>query len=260
VRRHRDGWRRQPRAPRPRLRRGSAAGARVRARAGDARPHEPGALRPARLTSVVPARDGGRSPRGRPPSARPSTRRDRKAAFRTGMVLSALTPLSPQCRGDVRMTSNGFMSRRPATRTATSSRLRRIALAAMTAAGLALGGTAAAAAAPAPAGSGPAPAAPALAAPALAAEDLALPAAEADDDGWFTSWAQSQQRVSTKNFDNQSLRMVTRLSQGGDAVRIRLQNQFGTGPVVIDQTNLALSAGGPAIVPGTDRVLTFDGA
>ena len=158
------------------------------------------------------------------------------------------------------MTSNGFMSRRPATRTATSSRLRRIALAAMTAAGLALGGTAAAAAAPAPAGSGPAPAAPALAAPALAAEDLALPAAEADDDGWFTSWAQSQQRVSTKNFDNQSLRMVTRLSQGGDAVRIRLQNQFGTGPVVIDQTNLALSAGGPAIVPGTDRVLTFDGA
>ena len=81
-----------------------------------------------------------------------------------------------------------------------------------------------------------------------------------DDAGWFTSWAQSQQRVSTKNFANQSMRMVTRLSQGGDAVRIRLQNQYGTGPVVIDQTSLALSAGGPAIVAGTDRVLTFGGA
>ena len=82
----------------------------------------------------------------------------------------------------------------------------------------------------------------------------------ADDAGWFTSWAQSQQRVSTKNFDDQSMRMVTRLSQGGDAVRIRLQNQYGVGPVVIDQTSLALSAGGPAIVAGTDRVLTFGGA
>src|SRR5690606_28984090 len=100
--------------------------------------------------------------------------------------------------------------------------------------------------------------------PAHAADPTGGPAdgavAAADDAGWFTSWAQSQQRVSTKNFANQSMRMVTRLSQGGDTVRIRLQNQFGVGPVVIDQTSLALSAGGPAIVPGTDRVLTFDGA
>ncbi|GEM_PF-920110 len=99
--------------------------------------------------------------------------------------------------------------------------------------------------------------------PARAADATGGPAdgavAAADDAGWFTSWAQSQQRVSTKNFANQSMRMVTRLSQGGDAVRIRLQNQFGVGPVVIDQTSLALSAGGPAIVAGTDRVLTFGG-
>lgn len=80
------------------------------------------------------------------------------------------------------------------------------------------------------------------------------------DDGWFTSWAQSQQRVSGKNFDNQSMRMVTRLTQGGDAVRIRLQNQYGTRPLIIDQTSLAVSAGGPAIVDGTSRVLTFGGA
>ncbi|ROS75452.1 GDSL-type esterase/lipase family protein [Cellulomonas sp. PhB143] len=78
-------------------------------------------------------------------------------------------------------------------------------------------------------------------------------------DGWHTSWSQSQQRVSTKSFDDQSMRMVTHLTQGGDAVRIRLQNQFGTGPVIIDQTSLARSAGGPAIVAGTDRVLTFGG-
>ncbi|MBM7820015.1 lysophospholipase L1-like esterase [Cellulosimicrobium cellulans] len=112
-------------------------------------------------------------------------------------------------------------------------RARRALLAALTTLGLALTGLGTASAADAP---GP------------------------DDAGWFTSWAQSQQRVSTKNFDDQSMRMVTRLSQGGDAVRIRLQNQYGVGPVVIDQTSLALSAGGPAIVAGTDRVLTFGGA
>lgn len=112
-------------------------------------------------------------------------------------------------------------------------RLRRALLAALTAVVLALAGATAATAADEPA---------------------------PDDSGWFTSWAQSQQRVSGKNFANQSMRMVTRLSQGGEAVRIRLQNQYGTGPVIIDQTSLALSAGGSAIVPGTDRVLTFGGA
>lgn len=87
----------------------------------------------------------------------------------------------------------------------------------------------------------------------------AAASALAGDEGWFTSWTQSQQRRSTKNFDNQSMRMVTRLSQGGAAVRIRLQNQYGTGPLTIDQTSLAKSAGGPAIVAGTGRTLTFGG-
>jgi lysophospholipase L1-like esterase len=107
----------------------------------------------------------------------------------------------------------------------------------------------------------PAVEAPAVEAPTVEAPTVPFAAtADADADGWFTSWAQSQQRVSGKNFANQSMRMVTRLTQGGDAVRIRLQNQYGTGPLTIDQTSLALSAGGPAIVEGTDRVLTFGGS
>lgn len=80
------------------------------------------------------------------------------------------------------------------------------------------------------------------------------------DDGWFTSWTQSQQRVAGKIFSNQSMRMITHLSQGGDAVRIRLQNQYGTAPVTITQTSLALSAGGPAIVAASNRALTFNGS
>lgn len=80
------------------------------------------------------------------------------------------------------------------------------------------------------------------------------------DAGWFTSWTQSQQRVAGKTFTNQSMRMITHLSQGGDAVRIRLQNQYGTAPVTVGQTSLALSAGGPAIVAASNRALTFNGS
>lgn len=93
--------------------------------------------------------------------------------------------------------------------------------------------------------------------PAPAATTAAAGPADA---GWFTSWAQSQQRVAGKIFTNQSMRMITHLSQGGDAVRIRLQNQFGTAPVTIEQTSLALSAGGAAIVASSNRALTFNGS
>lgn len=91
-------------------------------------------------------------------------------------------------------------------------------------------------------------------------QTAAVGAAADPDDGWFTSWTQSQQRVAGKVFSNQSMRMITHLSQGGDAVRIRLQNQYGTAPVTINQTSLALSAGGPAIVAASNRALTFNGS
>jgi lysophospholipase L1-like esterase len=80
------------------------------------------------------------------------------------------------------------------------------------------------------------------------------------DGGWRTVWTQSQQRVSGKEFRDQSIRMVTRLSQGGEKLRIRLQNQFGDGPITLDQTSVALSAGGAGILPSTHRVLSFGGA
>ncbi|MDQ0615367.1 lysophospholipase L1-like esterase [Microbacterium sp. W4I4] len=81
-----------------------------------------------------------------------------------------------------------------------------------------------------------------------------------DDSGWRTVWTQSQQRVSTKAFGDQSIRMITRLAQGGEKLRIRLQNQFGDGPITMDQTTVALSAGGADIQSSTHHVLTFGGS
>jgi len=108
---------------------------------------------------------------------------------------------------------------------------------------------------------GVAPAAAAAAeAPAPVASEIKPAAPAPGDDGWFTSWAQSQDRRSGITFKNRTFRMITHLSQGGDELRVRLQNHFGTGPITIDASAVALSvSGGAATVPGTNRALTFDG-
>ncbi|MET9224223.1 GDSL-type esterase/lipase family protein [Lentzea sp. NPDC003310] len=86
---------------------------------------------------------------------------------------------------------------------------------------------------------------------------LLSPAAAAERPGWFTSWAQSQQGLAPVVLHDQSMRMITHLSQGGGAVRIRVQNTFGTAPLTIDRTTVAVSAGG-AEIEGS-RELTFGG-
>lgn len=82
-------------------------------------------------------------------------------------------------------------------------------------------------------------------------------------DTWSTSWTQSQQRASglgPETFENRSVRIVTRVTQGGKALRVRLQNQFGTAPLVVDRTTAGLSAGGAAVRPESLRTVTFGGS
>jgi lysophospholipase L1-like esterase len=75
---------------------------------------------------------------------------------------------------------------------------------------------------------------------------------------WYTSWAQSQQQLATTPLNDQSVRMITHLSQGGDALRIRIQNQFGTKPLTVDAAAVGLTQDqGPAEVAGTSRAVTF---
>jgi lysophospholipase L1-like esterase len=103
-----------------------------------------------------------------------------------------------------------------------------------------------------------------IAAAAAVAVTFAAGAASADTTGqqahrlWFTSWAQSQQQLAATTLDNQSVRMITHLSQGGDALRIRVQNTFGTTPLTVDATTVARSDGGPALT-GPARAVTFHG-
>ncbi|MEV7143448.1 SGNH/GDSL hydrolase family protein [Streptomyces tauricus] len=75
---------------------------------------------------------------------------------------------------------------------------------------------------------------------------------------WFTSWAQSQQELAPTPLRDQSVRMITRLGQGGGALRVRIQNTFGTAPLTVDAATVGRSGAGAA-VEGDVHAVTFDG-
>ncbi|HET6709867.1 GDSL-type esterase/lipase family protein [Amycolatopsis sp.] len=90
-----------------------------------------------------------------------------------------------------------------------------------------------------------------------AAVVVAAPGAAGAGRSWFTSWAQSQDGRAGTAVTDRSLRMITHLSQGGDAVRVRFQNTFGAGPLTIGHATAGPSAGGAAVAFSRD--LTFGG-
>ena len=56
-----------------------------------------------------------------------------------------------------------------------------------------------------------------------------------------------------------TLREVVHVSMGGETVRVRFSNLYGTGPLVIGAVEIAQTLKGAAIVPGTAKPLTFHG-
>jgi lysophospholipase L1-like esterase len=56
-----------------------------------------------------------------------------------------------------------------------------------------------------------------------------------------------------------TLRQIVHVSIGGAQIRVRFSNAFGTTPLVISSAHVALSAGGGAIKPESDKALMFAG-
>jgi lysophospholipase L1-like esterase len=76
---------------------------------------------------------------------------------------------------------------------------------------------------------------------------------------WVSTWIASPQITDQVfEFNNQTLRQIVHTSIGGDYVRVRLSNTFGVQPITLGEVHIALSSEGAAIVPGSDRLLTFD--
>ncbi|HKW89557.1 MAG TPA: SGNH/GDSL hydrolase family protein [Candidatus Acidoferrales bacterium] len=85
---------------------------------------------------------------------------------------------------------------------------------------------------------------------------------------WVGTWAASPQmpppdatnaKSPDAGFNNQTVRMIVRVSLGGNQLRVRLSNAFGNSAVTIGPAHVALAGNGAAILPGTDRALTFSG-
>lgn len=75
---------------------------------------------------------------------------------------------------------------------------------------------------------------------------------------WVSAWATAVHPTDAR-ITCQTVRMTVRTTLGGDQVRIRLSNRFGSDLLNIGEAHVALDEHGPAIVPGTDRALRFSG-
>src|SRR5277367_6397798 len=85
---------------------------------------------------------------------------------------------------------------------------------------------------------------------------------------WVGSWAASQQVPETQNLldpelmRDATLRQIVHLSVGGNELRVRLSNAFGTQPLHLTAVHVAkpVSAVTAAIDAASDTAVTFHGA
>lgn len=92
---------------------------------------------------------------------------------------------------------------------------------------------------------------------------LAL-AQEHGDPRWVTTWTTSPSTLPGEDNPetgpaDQTLRLITHTSVGGDSVRIRLSNAHGNEPITIGAASIALQSEGSAIQAGTAKELQFAG-
>ncbi len=80
---------------------------------------------------------------------------------------------------------------------------------------------------------------------------------------WTGSWATAPVAapapISDANPDGNTYRDIVHLSLGGNAIRLRISNEFGTTSLTLASVHVALSSGGATTQAGTDHPVTFGG-
>jgi lysophospholipase L1-like esterase len=77
---------------------------------------------------------------------------------------------------------------------------------------------------------------------------------------WVGTWAAAPAAAEGfAGFNNHTIRLNPRVSVGGERLRVRISNAYGNRPLPIGAARVARRDEGPAIVPGSDRQLTFGG-
>jgi len=80
-----------------------------------------------------------------------------------------------------------------------------------------------------------------------------------DTTHWVGTWTAAPAPAEGAAFSNHTLRMIPRVSIGGSRLRVRISNACGTRPLAIGAARVGLRSAGPALVPGSNRRLTFGG-
>ena len=82
-----------------------------------------------------------------------------------------------------------------------------------------------------------------------------------DNKHWVGTWAASPAPSEAGiGFNNHTLRMNPRVSIGGDTLRVRVSNAYGSGKLEIGAAYVGIRDKGPGVVPGSERALTFCGS
>jgi len=92
----------------------------------------------------------------------------------------------------------------------------------------------------------------------------ALPSAAAE---WVATWGAAPLPPTaaggpfppTPSFENQTIRQVVRISAGGERVRIRFTNEYGTKPLLIGAARVSLADAQGAVQAGTEKDILFSG-
>jgi lysophospholipase L1-like esterase len=77
---------------------------------------------------------------------------------------------------------------------------------------------------------------------------------------WVGTWTTTPAPAESGAFANQTLRMNARVSLGGDTVRVRVSNAYGSRKLPVGAACVGVRDTASGVVPGSNKMLTFGGA
>src|SRR5262249_8645265 len=80
-----------------------------------------------------------------------------------------------------------------------------------------------------------------------------------DTTHWVGTWTAAPAPAEGAAFANHTLRMTPRVSIGGSGRRVRTPNAWAVRPLATGAARIGLRSSGRAVVPGSNRRLTFGG-
>jgi len=77
---------------------------------------------------------------------------------------------------------------------------------------------------------------------------------------WVTAWGSAHRALGEDLVTNATVRMISRVTIPGNAVRVRLSNVYGTEPLTVGRASVGLRARGGALIVDSAHPLTFNGS